>query len=155
MHRVFCATPAGLEAERQAFYDVMGEFNAAEAMPRGILMVAVSLPPTTDKRRYEQVMEENVRACRYYLQVLEADWGPPERNFERDFSLARECVDDPAMPMREAAVLFKKTQAGTAEPPMACGSQRFDFAGVEEFRGIVRALLGRWLETLAAPVEQA
>ena len=49
MYRVFCATPgdseADLENERQAFYEVVGELNEAEAMPLGILFVTVSVLP--------------------------------------------------------------------------------------------------------------
>ena len=43
IHRVFCATAWELEGERRAFYDLLGEFNEAEAMRRGVLYVPVSL----------------------------------------------------------------------------------------------------------------
>ena len=39
MHRVFCATSWELEAERQAFHDVVAEVNEAEAMPHRLLLV--------------------------------------------------------------------------------------------------------------------
>lgn len=109
MHRIFCATPGDLEEERLAFYKVMGEFNEAEAMPLGILFVSISIVPhMIDKRPYQAVVGENIRSCRHYIQVLEDTWGPPQRNFERDYALASQCVGDPSLPMHEVAVLFKK-----------------------------------------------
>ena len=38
MHRIFCATPGDLEAEHDAFYQVIAEFNEKHAMPRGVLL---------------------------------------------------------------------------------------------------------------------
>src|SRR5260370_41816796 len=108
MHRIFCATPGDLEQERQAFYSVMGEFNANHAMKRNILFVSVSLPPQlSDKRGYQAVISENIRACRHYIQVLEDTWGPPQLNYEREFALAKKCIEDSSLPMTEVAVLFK------------------------------------------------
>ena len=45
MHRVFFATPSDLEEEREACHAVAAEVNETLAMPRGVLMVIVSLPP--------------------------------------------------------------------------------------------------------------
>src|SRR5690348_4019000 len=109
MHRVFCATPGDLEEERQAFYEVMAELNQEEAMPRGILLVSLSIVPyVTDKRAFQGAVSENIRSCRYYVQVLEDTWGPPQKNFERDYALALRSVSDPELPMQDAAVFFKK-----------------------------------------------
>jgi len=38
LHKVYCANPWELEAERRAFYDVVGEFNERDAMNAGILL---------------------------------------------------------------------------------------------------------------------
>ncbi len=137
MHRVFCATPTGLEPERDAFYEVVGVVNETTAMPQNLLLVAVSLPPMPDKRPYQKAVDDNVRACRYYIQVLGDGWGPPGRNFECDYALARECAADPRMPMQEA-VLLRKGPGESAET----------FRTLDEFKQIVRALLMRWMETL-------
>src|SRR5450759_4106633 len=108
MHRVFCATSWELERERQAFEDVLGEFNEAEAMKRGVLYVPVSLVNIRDKRPLQYTVDENIHACRHYILALCDNWGPPERNFERDYQLALECRADPSQPMREIAFLLKK-----------------------------------------------
>src|SRR5215475_3739834 len=117
MHRIYCATPWELEEERGTFYAAVGEFNATHAMPRGILYVPVSLGSVPDKRPYQYAVTDNIRACRHYIQVLDAlppdqppnaIWGPPQRNFESDLRLALACSADPALPMCEVAVLLKK-----------------------------------------------
>ena len=87
-------------------------------MPRGLLLVSLALPGTTvDKRPYQAAVGENIRSCRYYVQILEDTWGPPERNFERDYTLALRCLDDPAMPMQDVAVFFKKPLVPHQEDP--------------------------------------
>src|SRR6266498_3230697 len=108
MHRIFCATSFDLEDERTAFHTVMSEFNEFKAMPRGILMVSVSLvPQLIDKRSYQSAINDNIKACRYYIQVLEDCWGPPQRNMERDYALASKFISDPESKMQEAVLLFK------------------------------------------------
>ena len=84
MHRIFCATPGDLEEERLAFYKVMGDFNEAHAMPRGVLFVSISIVPYGgDKRVYQGAVSENIRSCRYYIQVL--------ANSRLSKSMARNC----------------------------------------------------------------
>jgi hypothetical protein len=159
MHRVFCAAAGDLEPERQAFYDVMAELNEAEAMPRDILFVAVSIPMETfDTRPFQAAISENIRACRYFIQVLEDSWGPPEKNFERDYALASQCAADPEMKMEGVAVFFKKPlvphqvdprvvefkqhlAAGNGPPPQ-------DFADLKEYKLKLRAQLSEWLGTV-------
>lgn len=53
-----------------------------------------------DKRSYQPVFDDNARASRYYVQILDDSWGPPEMNFERGCRLAQECKADPQMPMK-------------------------------------------------------
>src|SRR5215472_14756635 len=102
MHRIFCAAAGDLEPERAAFYEVMAEFNEAHAMPRNVLLIAVALPAhTLDKRPFQAVIAENIRACRYYIQVIEDTWGPAEKNFERDHAIACRCAADASLPMQE------------------------------------------------------
>src|SRR4051812_48646246 len=109
MHRVFCATPGDLEEERRAFHDVLGDVNQEEGMAQGILLVPVSiLPAVVDKRAFQSAITENIRSCRYYVQVIEDTWGAPEKNFERDYAVALRCAADPELPMQDVAVLFKQ-----------------------------------------------
>ena len=160
MHRIFCAPAGDLEQERTAFYDVVGNFNQAHAMPRNILFVAVALPfHSFDKRPFQAAVSENIRACRYYVQVLEDTWGPPEKNFERDYALARKCVADPNLPMQQVAVLFKKPLVPHQVEPSVIDLQKHletshthphaNFETVDEFRRHLDRLLAEWLETVA------
>jgi hypothetical protein len=160
MHRIFCAPAGDLEQERTAFYDVVGNFNEAYAMPRNILFVAVALPfHIIDKRPFQAAISENIRACRYYVQVLEDTWGPPEKNFERDYALACKCVADPDLPMQEVAVLFKNPLVPhQVEPPVIDLQKRLEashaqahasFETLDEFRGHLNRLLAGWLEAVA------
>jgi hypothetical protein len=148
-HRVFCATPREMEAERRAFYAILGEFNEYEAMPHGVLFVPVAFTTDVrDKRRYQYEVEENIRACRHYILLLSEGWGPAERNFENDYRLALQCAADPALPMHSVAVLQKKQLsgkpgAGTPEPLPA-------FATTAEFNECVKGLLSGWLASLSA-----
>ena len=153
MHRIFCATPGDLEEERQAFYNVVGEFNEAQAMPQGVLFVSVALPAaTTDKRPYQGAIRENICACRYFILVLEDTWGPPQLNFEREYAIATSCVNDPSLPMNQVAVLFKKPLVPPQVEPAVGELKRKlasdEFEGIEEYRQRLWALLSAWLPTV-------
>jgi hypothetical protein len=153
MHRVFCATAWELEEERIAFYDVIGRFNEAEAMSRGILYVAVSLPAVPDKRPLQSAVNQNIRACRYYILATADDWGPRERNFERDYHLALACRADESLPMRETAILLKDRPDGTAGS--FAGFPSIAFRDTAAFSDAVGRLLAAWLACDAAETSAA
>ena len=121
MHRVFCAAAWDLESEREAFLGVIGDFNETQAMQRGVLFVPVTLAwHTQDKLPIQPTIDQNIRDCRYYVQVIENTWGPPHRSFEREYALAVECLADATLPMRGVAVLFKTSAVPAAlEPDVA------------------------------------
>jgi hypothetical protein len=147
MHRVFCATAWELEGERRAFYDLIGEFNEAEAMPQGILYVPVSLLNMADKRPFTYVIQENIRDSRHYLLVPGEDWGPVERNFRRDYQYALQCAADPKLPMRDVAILLRRPLPGEPAPdgfPPPDG----EFDSIDEFKQLARRLFSRWLAAL-------
>jgi len=152
MHRVFCATAWELEGERMAFQTLVGEFNENEAMKHGLLYVPVTLTNIMDKRPFTYVIDENIRDSRHYILVPCDNWGPEARNFERDYELAQVCAADPALPMRETAILVKKPLSGRTLPPVL--DQAPQFSTVDEFRALVRQLLSTWLETLLAESPQ-
>jgi hypothetical protein len=153
LHKVYCANPWELEAERRAFYDVVGEFNERDAMNAGILYVPVGLGNTRDKRSFQYAVSENIRECRHYLQLFDTapgeGWGVPERNFERDYCLAIECSSNPALPMHEVAVLAKKP--AILPPGITAGTEVREFTELTEFRAELLELLERWLANLTAP----
>lgn len=106
MYRVFISTPGDLEREQQACRGAISEVNANEAMPLKILLVSVGLLEDSQISAFRSAVSENVRQCSYFIQVFQDDWGP-NNLFRKMFSLATECRDDAAMPMREAIVFLK------------------------------------------------
>ena len=148
MLRIFCATSWELEGERLAFYDVIGQFNEAEGLKAGVLYVPVSLTNAPDKRPYQYTINENIQACRHYIVALDEDWGPKERNFERDYRLALECAANTALPMKQTAILVRTLPDGARSPFTAAladaGFQAIDFTGTDDFKRIVLGLLGEW-----------
>jgi hypothetical protein len=144
MHRIFCATPGDLEDERLAFYEVIGQFNH-QAMTHNILFVSVSIVPNmASLAAFQKVLDENVEACRYYVQVLGDAWADSRGNFQRYFEVARKCAADPQLPMKEVVVLSKSMPGKlTAE-----GVRNLEFSDLESYKEQLRGLLAEWLETL-------
>jgi hypothetical protein len=148
MHRIFCATPWDLEAERGLFHDVIGRFNETAAMPRGVIYVPVTLTNAMDKRPLQYAIDQNIRECRHYILVLSEDWGPPARNFRKDYQLALDCMDDHASPMQSVAVLAKNDSAQPLADGLPVPVATFSLPA--EFDERVTALLSGWLESLLA-----
>jgi hypothetical protein len=147
-YRIFCAAPWELENERRAFYDVVGQFNEAEAMRHGVLFVPVSLVPNLrDKRAFQYDVEQNIRASHYYIQVLSSDWGPAERNFEADCRLAIQCAHDPQLPMANVAVFVKNTSS-TSGISLPDDVARHQFSESGDFKAQLYPLLSDWLRLL-------
>jgi hypothetical protein len=149
MHRVFCATPWELEAERGRFHDLIGQFNETVALHEGVLYVPVTLASIRDKRPLQYAVDENIRDCRHYILVLSEDWGPIERNFRNDYYLALQSIADPGLPMQSAAVLARmqpseQLLAGDLPEPSAT------FSTFAEFDECINGLLSEWFESLRA-----
>ena len=159
-HRIFCGTPGDLEPERDAFYDVMAEFNESEAMKHGILFVAVSIVPhLVNIPAFQSAIDENIRDCQYYVQVLGDTWGPPSRNFEGCFALARKCADDPALPMLGVVLMCKDLHPDRPADAAVIQSRKevsqgnvlcVSFSDIPSFRLQLRALLAAWLPDVIA-----
>jgi hypothetical protein len=149
MHRIFCASPWELEAERHRFDELTGQYNEAAALQKGILFVPITLANMRDKRPMQYAVDENIHACRHYLLLLSEDWGPVERNFRNDYHLALQCVADDMLPMQSVAVLAKKQASGA---PLAEGmpEPQATFSTLAEFDVCVNVLLAAWLGSLAA-----
>src|SRR5689334_13601567 len=147
LHRVYCGAAWDLEAERHAFTDAVGDFNETIGIKAGILYVAVSLPGVPDKRPYQYAVDQNIRACRHYILAISEDWGPPARNFQREYQLALECSRDPALPMRETAVFVRQPLEGQVLPATFPAPSVF-FHATADFKSLVIASLSSWFETL-------
>lgn len=151
LHRIFCATPWELEAERDQFYRVIGEFNESAGLARGILFVPVSLNCVRDKRPLQYVIDENIRECRHYILVHTGNWGPVERNFHYDYCLALESLANRALPMTEIATLRRAPRPNfPLEPDFASmPAPNAEFQTPEEFRQCLLDLCARWLNGIS------
>ena len=149
IHRIFCATPWEMEAERRRFYDLIGHFNETVAMKSGVLFVPLTLPNVADKRPLQYAMGQNIRDCRHYILLTAEDWGPPQRNFREEYREALRAIDDPASPMKSAAVLAKELADGEPRSESLPEAQA-TFSSLAEFDECVNGLLSGWLESLVS-----
>jgi len=157
MHRVFCATPGDLEAERKAFHDAIGEVNESQGISREVLLVPVSIVPNmANKTMFQPMVEANLRSCAYFVLVLHDTWGSPRHNFEAEYNLACQLKADASALMRGIALFFKSANGRQVEPKiqelrsLAAGQQDFsvcDFESIEEYKQQLRAQLAEWLRS--------
>jgi hypothetical protein len=146
MHRIFCATPWELEADRSRFDQLIGKFNEAEAIEKGILFVPVSLVGIRDKRPAQYAVDNNIEQCRHYLLVLKDGWGPVERNFKDDYQLALDAVSNPQLPMRNVTVIAKIAAGASLGDGLPAADATY--TTISEFETVVNGLLSGWLEQL-------
>lgn len=117
--KVFIASPSGLATERKEVCSFIDDYNKYEAEPRSIRFQIVKwedIPPSYG--RPQEVINERLIECDYYLLMLWDKWGSPpgsdepNRCFtsgcEEEFDLAEKCLKDNQSPMRQIAVYFKK-----------------------------------------------
>jgi hypothetical protein len=172
LHRIFCSTPGGLEAERQAFHEVIGQVNETEGMPKSILFVPVSIVPNiVDKTAFQSTVDANVRDCKFFVQVLQNTWGPPTKNFETEFNLASRLKSDPGALMSGVSIFFKAADGLEIEPTilrLKASSQSqesqsqesqsqetqsrdcsaHEFATLDEYKQRLRMQLSAWLRAV-------
>ena len=152
MHRIFCATPWELEAERGRFHDSVGRFNETVAQREGILYIPVTLVNIRDKRPFQYVIDENIRESRHCLFLFSEGWGPPERNFRNDYYQALQAINDPVSALESIAVLAKKMPSGVslAQDSSAADLPAADdtFSSLDSFDICLNGLLSGWLKTL-------
>jgi hypothetical protein len=160
IHRIFCAAAAELEPERQTFLDLVSALNEAEAMPRNLLLVPVSIMPyVTNKLAFQSAMGANVRECRFFVQLLQDTWGPPERNFEAEYKLAAELSGDPASLMKGVALFFKAADGLELDPGIRelkksaqsrNGCAAYEFTSMEQYKQQLQSQLSAWLRAVEA-----
>ncbi len=152
MHRIFCATPWELEAERGRFHNGIGQFNETVARLEGILYIPVTLVNIQDKRPFQYVVDENIRDARHCIFLFSDGWGPPERNFRSDYHQALQSIDNPASALQSVTVLSKKMPSGQplVQDPSAADTPPADatFSTLDSLDICLNGLLSAWLKTL-------
>jgi len=151
LRNLFCRLAGSLSAEREAFYQAVGDCNEKEGMPRGTLFAPLSTATYSPERR--DAVDMNIRMSEFFVLVVEDIWDVPEQVFLHDFRLARKCSADANLPMRKIAVFAKQTPAGEEASDLAQfraalaaeGIRCCEFATAEEFRTLLAPMLDAWL----------
>lgn len=167
--KVFIAAPGGLTEERRAFRDEIQGYNDTEAMPRGVIFQAVGWEDTLGGvGRPQSLINEDLRACDYFVLVLWNRWGSPpdvipsrfSSGTEEEYHVALECYEDKARSMRRLALMFKAVDLQQLNDPgpqlervlefrKAIERQKshlfHTFDTTEKFRKILRLHLAAWL----------
>ena len=70
-YRIFIASPGGLDQERQAFREVVQQYSAREAIPRGVLFVPEGWETNPGGvGRPQRLINEQIRECDYLVLLL-------------------------------------------------------------------------------------
>lgn len=169
-YRVFIATPGGLQPERQAFRRTLEEYNAAEAIPRGVLFIPVGWEDTLGGvGRPQSIINADIALCDYFLLMLCDRWGtPPEDSgtytsgTEEEFHLAMHCLaSEPTLySMRQVLAFFKAVDPSKFSDPGPQLEQVLKFKSeleasrrilhttfdeISVFQKHLRAQLARWV----------
>ena len=156
IYRILCSTPPDLEPERLAFEACNAQFAEKVSMPDGVLFAAASFRPPFLSDRHAAAVESNIRMCDFFLQIF-GEW-QPRPDYAGFVDLALECLADPAMPMRQVAVLFRNPSK--ADPQMRQLQETLSAAGqceVGEFcdqpdlEARVQGILAGWYSGVSAP----
>jgi len=105
IYRILCSTPPDLETERLIFESTLANFAEHRTFPKQVLFAGASFRPRFDADRHRAIGEANVRQCDFFLHIFSDTW--PGTAFQAFLDVARACTDDPSLPMRQIAVLFK------------------------------------------------
>jgi hypothetical protein len=157
---LFCRLAGNLAPEREIFYQTVAGCNEREGMPRGVLFTPLSIGTYGPERK--DAVDSNIRVSHDFLLLVEDTWEAPVQGFLRDYRLAARCRADAGLPMRQLAVLVKKTPPGEECGDLAQfraglaaegGPLCFEFASTEQLQAILAPLLSEWLA--AVEVAQA
>ena len=152
LSNLFCRLAGNLAPERESFYQAVGDCNEKEGMPHGTLFVPLSIGGYGPERR--EAVDSNIRNSQFFILVVEDIWEAPVQTFLHDYRLAAKCRADVRLPMREIAVLVKRTPPGEEAGDLAQfraalaapdGPRCYEFGTVEEFRMHLAPLLSEWL----------
>ena len=165
---VFIASPDGLEAEREIFYDELKDTNDTHAKERGVIFEGIGwedIPPTY--KRSQEAINEELRKCDYYVLVLWDRWGSNPNpgvewkyssGSEEEYYEAKQCVEGDYL-MQDIAVFFKEIGIEKQKNPgeqtqkvidfrekaMKARKPFFkDFSSPPDFQKKLRYLLTKW-----------
>ena len=168
-YRIFIASPKGLDEERKAFKNEIGEYNNDEALHRDVIFQAVGWEDTLPGMgRPQSQINEELKKCDFFVLILHDRWGSdPGDNpsnatsgTEEEYKIALECFKRSKAPMKQLVCLFKSVplpQMADAGPELkkVINFKRklekektllySDFTSLDDFKKLIRKNLGRWL----------
>jgi hypothetical protein len=111
IHRVICATPPGLEEERDLFLASLSDFSERVTMPEWVLFAPASFPIGFDATRMQAAVKDNIKNAFFFLGIFSENPGedPIEPVYKRFVQYAIECAADPASPMKSVTVFFRES----------------------------------------------
>ena len=119
--RVFVASPSGLDEERRAVWEVVGEINRRNASHWRLQFKPVGWEDTVGgNRRAQDIINRDLETCDYFLGILSDHWGsPPQREgdgeiaytsgFHEEYELAQKLFE--AGKMKDILLFFKDIPA--------------------------------------------
>ena len=119
--RVFVASPSGLDEERRAVWEVVGEINRRNASHWRLQFKPVGWEDTVGgNRRAQDIINRDLETCDYFLGILSDHWGsPPQREgdgeiaytsgFHEEYELAQKLFE--AGKMKDILLFFKDISA--------------------------------------------
>ncbi|MES9855610.1 MAG: DUF4062 domain-containing protein [Sedimenticola sp.] len=116
-HKIFIASPGGLETERALFKNTIGDYNEIDAIHRGIHFFPVGWEYTLAGRgRPQKLINDDIRQCDYFVLVLWDRWGSPPNpdgkgkyssGTDEEYHFALDCIADKNSPPCKIVVFFK------------------------------------------------
>src|SRR5688572_15015820 len=107
-YRLFIATPSGLSGERQAFREIIEDYNKSDAIERGFYFQPVGWEETLGKKgRPQEIINEDLKKCDFFFLILHDRWGTApsivttkfSSGTEEEFHVAIDCLNDDEAPM--------------------------------------------------------
>lgn len=123
--RIFIASPGGLGEIRKAFRVAVENYNAEDAIRRGVVFIPVGWEATLGGMgRPQAIINRELEECDALLLVLHDRWGSDpgaadgsSSGTEEEFRLARVCHADEDKQMREIQVFFRSVDPGRMADP--------------------------------------
>ncbi len=167
--KVFIASPGGVADERKAFRSEIQEYNESDAIPRGVLFQPVGWEDTLGSiGRPQAIINEDVRACDYFILLLWDQWGSPpdvtpsrfSSGTEEEYDVALKSHSDLKSPMRKLVMMFKAVDPKQLSDPGTQLQKVLEFRktienekthlfqtfdNIENFRTLLRRHLAAWL----------
>ena len=151
IHRLLCATPPGLEEERDLFLKTLSEFAERVTMPDWVLLAPASFRDGMDVDLFQGAVKSNIKSSVFFLGIFGQDPAAPV--YKRVAEYAIECAENPDLPMRRVTLLFQ--DAGDVAPEVLALRERMtgvcevrSFAKAKDLPAIFEEILAGWYALL-------